>query len=163
MKTFELKFSLSEAEFLRGHRLYLRSAFLTMKNLSLMLVAFTLALAQAQILGRESSAIRVLVAMWVLLLLFMGYAYVFLPRRLFRRNPRFSEEHSVRIAPRGLQIRNGELKEEISWDEVSGVVEKHGLFFVIRKGHVPILIPIRAFGSEEELSGFRSFAHSHAQ
>jgi hypothetical protein len=151
---FDLQYQLSEGEFCKAHRSHLQRSMFTVKNLVLLTTALGIGAIQAQMFGGADWALRVFAGLWLVVLVFMVWAYVFLPGRLYRNGERYSGAQRLQTEEGGFTLQQGDRKGFLAWSEVVRVSESEGSVLLHRKQQVPILIPERAFGSAEQRASF---------
>ena len=151
---FDLRFELTESEFCKAHRGHLQRSLFSIKNIVLLTTALAIGAIQAQMFGGADWALKIFGLLWILVLAFMGWAYVFLPGRLFRGSPRHSGPQRIRTEADGLTLEQGDRRHFMPWSEISRVGEADGAVLVSPRHGVPILVPERAFASPEDRSRF---------
>lgn len=153
----KIRYQLSETEFVTAHRLHLRRSFLTVRTFVLLTFALAIGALQAQVFGGAEWALRVFVALWVFVWLFFGYAYFFLPVRLYRRNDRYSSEQELIFSEEGIALRQRDLSRSIAWSDMIHSFENDVYFFLHAKHSIPIVIPKRALKDQQEIDAIRQF------
>ncbi|MCM2322663.1 MAG: YcxB family protein [Oligoflexia bacterium] len=149
-------FELTENEFLRAHRLHLRRSLLTFRNLVALTFALTLGALQVALFGSEQWALRVFALLWLAVLLFAAYAFLLLPLRLYRRDPRHSARQEGVLSDEGIRLRQGTSEVLHEWSGISRTFENAEFFLLVPHGGLPIAVPKRALGSVE-VTRFRGF------
>jgi hypothetical protein len=140
----ELRYRISEAEFVRAHRAHLRRSLLTLRTGVLVLFALAIAALEAQVLGGASWALGIFCGLWALLVGVIGFTFFVQPGRIYRGNPGYSEEQRLWVEETGLRLFSGERVEHFPWEELKEIVHAGEFVLVERPHRVPWVIPERA-------------------
>jgi hypothetical protein len=151
IQPFEIKFSLSEALFCRAHRAHLRRSLFRAKNLFLITIALMIGAVQTQLFGGADWALQVFTGLWIAVIGLVLYVYLWMPGRIYRRNPSYSCEQTIKVDETGIQSGS----RILSWEELARGIEVYKDFLLVRpEHHIPWVIPRSAFQSDEQLRVF---------
>jgi hypothetical protein len=139
------EYTVSEAEFVQGHRAHLRRLLLNGKNLVLISMALGLGAIQAQIFGGAQTVLRVFMLLWAMTIAALILAYTYLPRRTYRASARHSQPHSLRLDENQVVVRRGNHELALPWERITSLNDAGPSLLLYPKGHIPIVVPKRAF------------------
>lgn len=161
-----LNFKLSEVDFVRAHRVHLRRTLLTGKNVVLVSFALAIGAIQAQMFGGFDAALKIFAGLWVVVILFMLYAWLQLPGKLYRRRGENEVEYNLRYDDEGLRIDRGGVVREFSWKQVAYTAQSGGfvlLYFTSDAnygGGLPFVVPERAFDYVDDIARLHDLVRS---
>ena len=158
---FDLKFTLSQSEFVQAHRGYLRDALFTTKNLFVMTVALLIGLAQAGLFGPNSWIFGIFIFLWCAVVGLVLFVYIVMPGRIYRNHPEYQVEQRVIVGVNGIDWAAGKVHRVILWKEIDRASDVHPdyIYFHPKQGY-PHVIPKESFSSIEDLQAFDKFVQS---
>lgn len=160
----ELRFSLTEQEYLSAMRFYiLRSKALLVRSIIwLVLVAGGLTL--LNVLLEFNLPVWFIVALIFLIALAWFHAFTIdLPRRHYRGEPKFRDEYNLTFADAGIEFKTKSIESSLAWSLYTGVVENESFYILIYGKNLPSLtiLPKRAFRDRKEEIAFRQMLRRH--
>lgn len=158
----QINFSLTEPEFIAAYRFCM----LRSKEFVIRIVAFyvlmTLGLVAITIVTDVSFPLWGMVAFAVLIGVSIYHGnFNNLPKRYFRGDPRFGEEHSLTFSDSGLQFQSPAVNSSISWSLYKKVIENDKFYILIYGLNSPTIVPKRAFGDSRQEAIFRELLRRH--
>lgn len=153
---FHFRFRLTEGEFRKAHRAYLRRALFSFKNLFLVTIALLIGAVQAQLFGGAEWALRVFGLLWVAIIGLILFVYLWMPTRIYRRDSGLSGDQSIRVDDSGLEwSTDGPAgPKRLTWDQLARASDNENYIY-LHPGHgLPWIIPKSAFSSDEQLRAF---------
>lgn len=156
-QTHTFRFTLSEPQFCRAHRDHLRRHFLNPKSLALITLALGVGSIQARMFGNDNVAIWAFGALWLGILGFMAYAFMQLPRKLYRRDADHLAEHEFQVADGQLKYRAGASEQLLDASKISRLHTNREFIFIYGASALPWIIPRSVFGGEAEIQELFSF------
>jgi len=97
-----------------------------------------------------------LVCLSAVFVLMLVAAFTVIPRLVFRREPKFQDEYSLKFSPDGIHFRTVHINSQLQWSMYSrALIDSHS--FVLYHGtHSFTVIPKRSFETNEQLAAFES-------
>jgi phosphatidylglycerophosphate synthase len=141
--------SLTESEFVKGHQFFLRTSLLTFRNIAMLLLAFLMVLAQAQVLGPQSTAPWILFALFLALLGFLFTVYLEMPRRLFRKREELRNSWQLAFYSEGIEVIQSSGSRTYGFDEVLKAIEGRDQWVLQISGGLPLIVPRRVLADHE--------------
>lgn len=160
----ELRFSLTEKEYISAVRFYLLRSAEMMARLIVLFVCFSFGLLVLNVLLDFILPLWSVVALIVLVGVAWFHAYLIdLPRRYFRNEPKFRDEYSLTFTDAGIEFKTKNISSSISWSLYTGVVENESSYVLIYGKNLPSLsiLPKRAFRDGKEEAAFREMLRRH--
>lgn len=140
---------LEEKEFIRGHQIYLRRTLLTAKNGGLLLIAFLMVVAQAQVLGPSSYATWVIFALFLALIGFLLTVYIEMPSRLYRRRAELRNQWQIAFFEDGIEVIQTSGSQVYPHGHPLKVVQSSEMWILQLAGGLPLVIPKRILAERE--------------
>ncbi len=160
----ELRFSLTEKEYVSAVRFYLLRSGEMMARIILLFLCFAGGLFVLNVLLDFLLPLWSVVALIVLVGMAWFHAYLIdLPRRYFRNEPKFRDEYSLTFTDAGIEFRTKNISSSIAWNLYTGVVENESAYVLIYGKNLPSLsiLPKRAFRDGKEEATFREMLRRH--
>lgn len=155
---FEFRFKLSEDQFKKAHRAYLRRSLLSVKNIFMLTIALLIGVVQSQLFGAANWVLWIFGGAWLAVVGLCIFVYIWMPGRIFRARPSLSETQIVRVDEEGIEWKAGDRHRQIAWSEIKRVSHIHRDFIYFHPHHgLPEILPKSVFKSEEELGNFNEF------
>lgn len=160
----ELRYSLTEQEYLSAVRFYLMRS----KRLMVRVIVWLLLVLAGLFL--LNVVIDFILPIWFILALvvligvafFHGYL-VDLPRRYFRSDPKFRQEYNLTFTDAGIEFKTQDINSSIAWSLYTRVVENENFYILVYGENIPSLsiLPKRAFRDSNEENDFRQMLRRH--
>src|SRR5262249_53255098 len=142
MAEFDFDYRLDEKEFVRAHRWHIRRSMMSGRNLFLLSMALAIGTVQARLFGGSEWVLGVFAFLWIAVVAFVLFAYVSLPRRLFKRS--YDLPTRLRADSEGITVRTDESRSALfyPWEEIQRLTEldkkkANPLLLLFPKGQVP--------------------------
>lgn len=160
----ELRYSLTEKEYLSAIRYYFLRSTQMLPRIILLYVLICCALLVLNLLLTWPLPVWSIVALIFLVGVAVFHAYlVDLPRRYFRSDPKFRTEYHLTFTDAGIKFKTPEIDSSIAWSLYTGVVENENFYFLVYGKNLPSLsiLPKRAFRDNTEETAFRQMLRRH--
>ena len=160
----ELRYSLTEKEYLSAVRFYLMRSKRLMVRVIVWLVLVLAGLFLLNVVIDFILPIWFILALVVLIgvAFFHGYL-VDLPRRYFRSDPKFRQEYNLTFTDAGIEFKTQDINSSIAWSLYTRVVENENFYILVYGENIPSLsiLPKRAFRDSNEENDFRQMLRRH--
>lgn len=160
----ELRYSLTEQEYLSAVRFYLMRSKRLMVRVIVWLVLVLAGLFLLNVVIDFILPIWFILALVVLIgvAFFHGYL-VDLPRRYFRSDPKFRQEYNLTFTDAGIEFKTQDINSSIAWSLYTRVVENENFYILVYGENIPSLsiLPKRAFRDSNEENDFRQMLRRH--
>lgn len=91
------------------------------------------------------------------------YVYAFLPKRLYKREPRISKEVTMKVDEEGFDSFSEGIQSKIKWDFYSSAKENNEFIMLYFGKDSFTIIPKRAFKEKNDYLSFKELMHKYLQ
>lgn len=153
-RAVQLSFTYTEDEYIDAARLYFARAYDTKFLHGLWLAVFVCGLLFAWLAGDVYAGGSIMLA-GLFVLARNWYAHSTLPRRYFRRNPKFRDPYELTFSDEGIVFRSKGVESRMAWGFYTKALETPEYFFLVYGKDMFSLIPKRVFRGPLQESTFR--------
>jgi hypothetical protein len=162
--TVELRYSLTEKEYVSAVRYYFLSSMQMLPRIIILYVLIAAGFLLLNVLLGSVLPLWSIIALISLVGVALVHAYlVELPRRYFRSDPKFRSEYNLTFRDAGIKFKTQDIDSSIAWSLYTGVIENEKFYFMIYGKNLPSLtiLPKRAFRDSNEENAFRQMLRRH--
>jgi hypothetical protein len=88
-------------------------------------------------------------------------AFTVIPRLVFRREPRFRDDHSLTFSPEGIQFRTAHIDSRLQWSVYARALIAGHSYVLYHGPRAFTVIPKRLFQSQEQRQAFEQLLAEH--
>ena len=163
-ETVTLTFRHTEEEYLTAARLYFWHSTALLVRLIIMCVLVSIGLLLLTRLLNFALPLWFMAGLVFLVGIALYHGYLIdLPRRVFRGDPKFSEEYNLICSDAGVTLKTENINSSIKWSFYTGVVENDKFYLLIYGKNLASfsLLPKRAFRNDKDEMVVRELLRRH--